>query len=221
LWRIAQGLRRFVFESPEPFVVPANAMRAVDTSWPFGDDSSKQTELVAFLAKHFGGVVGHGVERPIGTITARDHHALVTSHLVKLRGECHSAAAAEPAPTVTAAGTHLGEVRAFLTTYYGNDGTPGCGSDLRAPMRTLRAKNCMGLVTVHGYEYQLVDVGMRMLEPHELLKAQFGRFAEDYDLRPACTKSAQVRLIGNSVCPELAEQVVRANLSDSRAREAA
>jgi DNA (cytosine-5)-methyltransferase 1 len=69
-------------------------------------------------------------------------------------------------------------------------------------------------VTVEGTEYQIVDIGMRMLEPHELLRAQFGRFAEAYDLGAARTKAGMVRLIGNSVCPEVAEAVVRANVVD-------
>lgn len=56
-----------------------------------------------------------------------------------------------------------------------------------------------------------VDIGMRMLEPHELLAAQFGRFAAAYDLSRATTKAAKVRLIGNSVCPEVAEAIIRAN----------
>jgi len=60
--------------------------------------------------------------------------------------------------------------------------------------------------------YQVVDIGMRMLEPHELLSAQFGRFAAAYDLSAAGTKSEQVLLIGNSVCPEVAEALVRANV---------
>jgi DNA (cytosine-5)-methyltransferase 1 len=54
---------------------------------------------------------------------------------------------------------------------------------------------------------------MRMLEPHELLRAQFGRFA-GYDLSEATTKAAKVRLIGNSVCPEMAEALVAANVAE-------
>jgi oligoribonuclease (3'-5' exoribonuclease) len=77
-------------------------------------------------------------------------------------------------------------------------------------MRTITTRHRLGLVTVAGAEYQIADIGMRMLEPHELLRAQFGRFAETYDLSAAKTKAAQVRLIGNSVCPEVAEALVRA-----------
>jgi DNA (cytosine-5)-methyltransferase 1 len=171
-------------------------------------NGQKHGLVSAFLAKHFGGVVGHELQREIGTITARDHHALAAAHLVKLRGECHSAAADEPVPTLTSGGTHIAEVCAFLLKYYG---TARAGQQIDIPLHTLEAKHRFGLVTVEGTDYQIIDIGMRMLEPHELLRAQFGRFAASYDLSIAKTKTAMVRLIGNSVCPEVAEAVVRAN----------
>jgi DNA (cytosine-5)-methyltransferase 1 len=114
---------------------------------------------------------------------------------------------------------HTRAVRAFLTTYYSSDGTKGKGQRLDEPARTITAKARLGLVTVEGTEYQIVDIGMRMLEPHELLRAQFGRFADAYDLSAATTKAGKVRLIGNSVCPEVAEAVVASNLTGER-REA-
>jgi DNA (cytosine-5)-methyltransferase 1 len=201
----------------------------------------KHALVSAFLAKHFGGVVGHEIARPVGAVTARDHHSLVSAvmvepgqrhgrgtrpaedplstvmakdrhgmaaaTLVKMRGDC-----AVPRPTVPAQGTHIAEVRAFLTAFYGSDGTAGKGQRLDDPARTLTAKHRLGLVTVEGIDYQIVDIGMRMLEPHELLAAQFGRYAAAYDLSAARTKAAKVRLIGNSVAPECAEALVRANL---------
>ena len=121
-------------------------------------------------------------------------------------------------PSVTAGGIHVYEVRAFLSAYYGNDGTGG--QSLLEPMRTLTAKARLGLVTVEGIDYQITDIGFRMLEPHELLLAQFGAYAERYDLSAARTKKDKIRLIGNSVCPEVAEALVRANFPEAT-REAA
>lgn len=168
----------------------------------------------AFLAKHYGGVVGVPLgERPLDTVTAKDHHALTAATLVKLRGECHGSDVADPAPTITASGNHIAQVQAFLTTYYGNDGSSG--QDARDPMRTITAKARLGLVTIQTVngpvDYRIVDIGMRMLEPDELLRATFGKYADGYDLSAAKTKEAQVRLIGNAVPPELVEAVVRAN----------
>lgn len=181
-------------------------------------NSRKHGLVSAFLAKHFGGVVGHELQREIGTITARDHHALAAAHLVKLRGECHGASAEDPMPTLTSGGTHVAEVCAFLLKYYG---TARAGQSLELPLHTLEAKHRFGLVTVEGIDYQIADIGMRMLEPHELLRAQFGRFAASYDLSVAKTKTAMVRLIGNSVCPEVAEAVVSVNCPHLVNRKAA
>ncbi len=175
-----------------------------------------KTALVsAFLAKHYTGVVGHGVERPIGAITTADHHSLVTSHMIKLRGTCrHGQDHRQPMPTVTAGGLHLGEVRAFLIKYYGQ----GVGQPANDPLHTITSKDRMGLVTIHGEEYQLADIGMRMLQPRELYRAQ--GFPNSYIIditRPdgkPLTKTAQVRMVGNSVSPYPAAALVSANCTE-------
>ncbi len=264
LWRIAQGIKRFVLESPAPFIVKVNhggmearcesideplttvtaerrghavvtpvvaptmvqtgygerpwqGPRVLDLDAPLGTvvaGGQKHALVSAFLAKHFGGVVGQTVDQPTSTITAQDHHALAAATLVKFRGseeQGHSGTAdlREPLGTITGGGNHVAEVRAFLTAYYGAEAS---GQSLKKPARTITAKHRLGLVTVQGSDYQIADIGMRMLEPHELLSAQFGRFAERYDLSAATTKAAKVRLIGNSVCPEVAAAIVAANL---------
>jgi DNA (cytosine-5)-methyltransferase 1 len=107
---------------------------------------------------------------------------------------------------------------AFLVTYYSEGSV---GQDVRNPMRTVTSKDRLGLVTIEGIDYQIVDIGMRMLEPHELLAAQFGTFAADYDMSDARTKTAQVRLIGNSVPPEEVLALVRANTTATAMQEAA
>ena len=180
-------------------------------------DGQKHALVSAFLAKHFGGVVGQQLELPTSTITAKDHQSLAAATLIRFNHDDHGIPLDAPAPTVTAHANHIAEVRAFLTTYYGSDGTTGKGQGVLEPMRTVTAKHRLGLVTVEGTEYQIVDIGMRMLQPHELLRAQFGAFAEAYDISAARTKADQVRLIGNSVCPEVAEAVVRANLPEGAA----
>jgi DNA (cytosine-5)-methyltransferase 1 len=178
-------------------------------------NGQKHGLVSAFLATHYGGEVGIPADRPASTITATDHHGLVAATLATFRGtdpsQPGSASVEEPLPVVSAGGVHVAEVRAFLTAYYGSDGTEGQGQQLLEPMRTLTTRHRLGLVVIEGTEYQIVDIGMRMLQPHELKAAQFGRFAAAYDLSAAKTKSAQVRLIGNSVCPEVAEALIRAN----------
>lgn len=153
---------------------------------------------------------GHPASAPLSTIASRGpHQGLVTGHLTQFRGSNNGKGDPnEPMPTLTAQGNHIAEVRAFLTAYFGNERD---GQPLTDPMRTVTSKQRFGLVTVEGVEYQIVDIGMRMLSPRELLRAQFGRFADDYVLTG--TQEQQIAGIGNSVCPELAEALVRANCS--------
>lgn len=194
---------------------PGQAPRAPGLDKPLGTvvaGGGKHALVSAMLAKHYGGVVGTGVNVPFGTVTTSDHHSVVTSHLVKLRNSQFGQSVDEPMPTLTAGGWHVGEVRAFLIKYYGADQDPR----LEEPLHTVTTKDRFGLVTVQGEEYQIVDIGMRMLTPRELARAQ--GFPDDYVLDPVVngkplTKTAQVRMIGNSVCPPLARALLTANFS--------
>ena len=159
-----------------------------------------------------------GADEPLSTVTAqRRGHAVTTAHLAHLRGECVGSRMEEPSPTVTAGGTHVAEVRAFLMKYYGEGGQL---QGVPEPLHTLTAKARMGLVTIRGVDYQIVDIGMRMLEPHELLRCQFGELGDGYTLdvekivrgqRRPIAKKDKIRLIGNSVPPHVARAVVEAN----------
>jgi len=174
----------------------------------------KQALVSAFLAKHYGGVVGTGVEQPTGTITTCDHHSAVVAHMMKMRGENVGHEADAPLHTVTAGGKHYAEVRDFLLKYYGADQDPR----LEEPLHTVTTKDRFGLVMVHGEPYQIVDIGMRMLTPRELYLAQ--GFPDDYviehdQMGNPITKEAQVRMCGNSVSPVLAKAIIRANIAES------
>ncbi|HHT8992822.1 TPA: DNA cytosine methyltransferase [Burkholderia cenocepacia] len=151
---------------------------------------------------------------PTATVTAKADTAVIASHLVKLRGTCRDGAPVdEPLHTISAGGTHHAEVRAFLIKYYGEGGQ---WQDAREPMHTIPTRDRIGLVTIHGEDYAIVDIGMRMLTPRELARAQ--GFPDSYVLDPVVngkplSKSAQVRMIGNSVCPDVATALIRANFS--------
>ncbi|HNW34439.1 MAG TPA: DNA cytosine methyltransferase, partial [Candidatus Ozemobacteraceae bacterium] len=180
LRRIASGIVRHVIDC-EPFVVPSSALPASS------DNSAIST---AFIAKHYGGVVGHNLFRPIGTITAIDHHALVVASTDPTRH-------------------HADSVAAFLISYYGQSRG---GESITLPMPTVVTKDRHGLVTarINGETRVITDIGMRMLTPRELATAQ--GFPESYVLTG--TKTQQVARIGNSVCPPVAAAVVTAQLGD-------
>ncbi|WP_059043999.1 DNA cytosine methyltransferase [Paenibacillus rubinfantis] len=181
------------------------------------DTSNRYGLVAAHVVRHFGESVGSSVGEPLGTVTAGGggKSGLVTSHLVKLRGTCQDGQpVTEPMPTITAGGLHVGEVRAFLLKYYGSADN---GKQLDEPLHTITTKDRFGLVTIEGIDYQIVDIGMRMLEPHELFAAQ--GFPPNYIIDVDADgvrypKSAQVARCGNAVPPPFAAALVRANLPE-------
>lgn len=197
------------------------APRALDPERPLGTavGTGKHALVSAFLAKHYGGVVGSAIPDPIATITSQDHHSLVAASLIKMNfGDKQWYPATEPLRTVLAGANHHGLVLSFLTQYNGQS----IGTDLRTPMNTSSSNDRFGLVTVHGEDYAIVDIGLRMLTPRELFRAQ--GFPEDYriemefDGRPL-SKTAQVRMCGNSVAPPIAAAMVRAQFEVSEERQ--
>lgn len=179
--------------------------------------------VAAFLSKYHGEtspgeVRGQLPDEPIRTIDTSNRFSLVTSHLIKLRGTGQGMnighPVTEPLHTVSAGGNHIGEVRAFLLKYYGAEQD---GQACTEPLHTITAKHKFGLVTIHGQDYQIVDIGMRMLEPHELFAAQ--GFPDSYIIDrdyegSRYSKAAQVARCGNAVPPPFAEHLVRANLPE-------
>ena len=180
-------------------------------------DSSNRYGLVAsFLHKYYdGGYKGAGetVENPLPTVAAWDHNSVVTANLIQMNNHCDGKDIRQPLPTITAGDGHFGEVRAFLIKYYGQ----GTGQDIEQPLDTVTARDRFGLVTIEGVDYQIVDIGLRMLEPRELYGCQ--GFPDDYIIDHDYTgktypRSEQVRRCGNAVCPPIPAALVRANLSE-------
>ncbi|MFZ5770513.1 MAG: DNA cytosine methyltransferase [Thermodesulfobacteriota bacterium] len=220
LRRIAKGVIRYVIDAAEPFIVTANhsgdCFRGQGLGVPFRTITAARDAhglVTAHLARQFGQSVGQPADAPAPTVTAggMGKTSLVASHLIKLRGTCRDGQVLQqPMPTVTAGGMHLGEVRAFLTKYYGRS----TAVRLQAPLSTITTRGRFGLVMVHGEPWQIVDIGMRMLSPRELFTAQ--GFPPSYIIAPKVdgkplTATAQVRMCGNSVPPQFAAAVVQAN----------
>jgi len=169
----------------------------------------KHNLVAALLTTNFTGAVGRKMTDPAPTVTGRDHTSVTTahlasSHLLKLYGTSHSADVRGPLPTVTGGGQHLAEVRALMELV-ADPGTLGPDSD------------CV-TVRIGGLWYVIVDIHMRMLQPKELFGAQ--GFPPDYLIhfyylhkgkRKRATKTDQIKLAGNSVCPQVAKRLVLAN----------
>lgn len=277
LKRIAAGIKRYVLDSPRPFLVsianyggwgaPAHdinkplstvtanpkgghhavcvptlvqtgygerprkgnrkgqAPRVPGLDKPLGTvvaGGAKHALVAAFMAKHYGGMVGCPIDRPAPTQTCRGtQNQVVAVHMLNQKGSRQSIRSAnEPLSTVCASTTHAGLVAALLVKYYGSE-TGGYAVD--EPLHTIPTRDRYGLVSVEidGETYVITDIGMRMLQPRELYRAQ--GFSDDYVIdygldeqgeRMDFTKTAQVKMCGNSVSPPCAEALVRANVAE-------
>lgn len=200
--RIARGVKKFVLDNPDPFII---------------EDESEDIKIPILIQYHSettkDEVRGQGIEDPIMTVDSSNRYGLVASFISKFYKSGTGQDMREPLHTITAGDGHFGEVRAFLTKYYGS----GTGQDIKEPLDTITAQDRFGLVTIYGTEYQIVDIGLRMLEPKELYGCQ--GFPADYIIDRDCEGKAypraeQVRRCGNAVCPPIPTALVRANLKE-------
>ena len=195
----------------------------------------KHAAACAYLMQANGGfneTPGHDPRRPVSTITNSGSQQQVVAAMLVTNTTNHAARdLRDPTPTITTGGHHAAvtctlspeheagalRVAAFLTTYYGN----GQECDPRDPMNTVTTRDRLALVTVvlKGTPYLIVDIGLRMLTPRELYRAQ--GFPPDYQIEVGhdgrrFPKSAQVRMVGNSVSPHPAAALIAANCGDLR-----
>ena len=256
--RIARGVKKFVLDNLEPFIIQVNhggerkpqdirePMLTITGKHGFGivspmliqyhsettqkevrgqeikepimtvDGSNRYGLVTSFLHKYYdGGYKGAGddVKNPLPTVTAIDHNSICAATLIQMNNHCDGRDIEQPLPTITAGDGHFGEVRALLIKYYGQ----GTGQDIRKPLDTVTAQDRFGLVTIQGTDYQIADIGLRMLEPKELYGCQ--GFPEDYIIDhdsegKSYPRSEQVKRCGNAVCPPIPAALVRVNLPE-------
>lgn len=181
------------------------------------------------------------------------HHAVVTAHIEQANGGPRNTRSAgrdarRPLSTATTTGsqqrivqTTLVEegvlppelmasavnVASFLVKYYATDGENEASQSqpVDRPLDTIttKARFAVVTVTIDAVTYIIVDIGLRMLKPRELARAQ--GFPDSYVLNPECWYTTekgnrkfgalpiamQISAIGNSVCPPVARALVAAN----------
>lgn len=180
------------------------------------DTAPRYALSCAHIMKNYGGGytgAGSKADAPLDTVTATDHNSLVTAHIMTMRNHMDGQLVDEPLGTITAGTTHHLEVQAFLLKYYGN----GTANSVSEPLDTVTARDRFALVTIHGEEYIITDIRMRMLQPRELFNAQ--GFPEDYIIDhdadgKVYPKVKQVARCGNAVTPPVPAALVRANLPE-------
>lgn len=205
--------------------------RALDLNKPLGTvvaGGVKHAPVVAYLAQQNGGfneTPGHCARRPLSTVTnTGSQQQIVTAHLATLRRNIVGTEAAEPLLTVAAGGEHHAVVQSGMADLaHGLTVEQVAGAKrVTALMREYHgiAKDLCGdfvTVMINGETYVIVDLGLRMLTPRELYKAQ--GFPESYIIDVGhdgrkFSKSAQVRMVGNSVCPNITKALIQANLPE-------
>lgn len=198
--RIARGIKKFVLDNPTPYLV---------------DESITPLLIQYHNEKSSKEVRGQLIDRPLMTTDASNRYGLVTAFVSKYFAGGYQSAGVnvtDPLPTVTAI-DHNALIEAFLVKYYGQ----GEGQTHGEPLHTITTKDRFSLVTVREEVYQIADIGMRMLTPRELFRAQGfpNRYIIDHDADGRrYPKSAQVARCGNAVPPPFATALVRANLPE-------
>ncbi|MBD8960360.1 MAG: DNA cytosine methyltransferase [Clostridiales bacterium] len=180
------------------------------------DTSNRYALSVAHIMKNYGGGyngAGSAADAPLDTVTAKDHNSLVTAHIMTMRNNMDGQPIDEPLTTISCSGAHHAEVQAFLVKYF----STGAAKPVDEPLDTVTTKDRFALVTIHGEQYIITDIKMRMLQPRELFNAQgFPRnyvIDHDADGHPY-GKSKQVARCGNAVTPPVPAALVRANLPE-------
>lgn len=147
------------------------------------------------------GAGSKSADLPLGTVTASGNggHAVAEAELAELLPEHQEGAL---------------RVAAFLVKYYG---TGANVPSLTDPADTITTKDRLALVTVviKGTPYVIVDIGLRMLKPHELYRAHgfpVGYIIDRTANGTPLTTSAAVRMVGNSVSPPPLRALAEANL---------
>ena len=225
--RIAEGLRRYVITAERPFLLDSSRAAPV-LSRQFGcsigqsvmephptiTQSNHDALITANLIKMRGTNIGTPVDEPLRTISAQgQHHALVSSCLVKYYGnESGGVPVSDPLHTITSKdrmalvsaslmeGTNYEQTRDFLKEW------KVIGPNEEAEFQKA------------GITYRITDIMMRMLTPRELYTAQ--GFPTSYIIDHGAdgisiTKTAQVRMCGNSVPPPMVAALIQANGPDT------
>lgn len=225
--RIARGMKKFVLDNPEPFIVPigygeregqAPRLHSIDNPIPTVVAGAKHYLCAPALIQYHSETAAHevrgqGIREPIMTVDGSNRYGLVAGFLSKFYKSGTGQDLREPLHTVTTSPGHFGEVRAFLVKYYGQ----GTGQAVTDPLDTIPTHDRFGLVTIQGVDYQIVDIGLRMLEPRELYGCQ--GFPDDYIIDhdysgKSYPRAEQVKRCGNAVCPPIPAAMVRANLPE-------
>lgn len=206
---------------------PGQAPRALDLSAPLGTivaGGAKHAVVSGFLAQHNTNAPSHDLRKPLSTIVGKGcTQTPVAAWLAKYYGTEQDPRISSPLDTVTTK-ARFGTMAAELAAPPFGPEHEGKARAVAQFMRDHDAWDEREYVTleVDGQSFVVVDIGMRMLTPRELFRAQ--GFPEDYAIEGVWReddmgewafqpfpKDVQISCCGNSVSPPIAEALVAAN----------
>lgn len=159
LRRIARGLDKFTIKADKPFIIPVGygersgqEPRTHDIQKPMSTVVStvKQRFVMPSIQKYYGGIVGSEMSKPLGTVTAVDHNALMAANLIQYHSEQSGSEVRgqsfdKPIMTVDMSNRY-GLVAANIVKYYnGADHASGCDT----PLHTITTKDRNALIESH------------------------------------------------------------------------
>lgn len=226
--RVIRGVDKFTIRSGRPFIVECNhagAGHVKDVGSPIGTVLAKHTagivapSLIQYHTEQTERVRANGLGEPLPTVTAIDHNAVTTAHIVEFKGQDIGQDIRKPLRTITASAGEFADCRTELVRAEGSE--LGHWPEVRA----LLNRHCgyeladdeILLLEIGGVRYFIADILLRMLTPRELYNAM--GFPPDYIidrdyLGNEYGKTKQVARCGNAVCPPMATALVRANLPE-------
>ena len=199
-----------------------NDQHGQDAAEPMHTITAKDREAVtmATLTEYHGTSTGQDMGDPMHTTLSKPHQAIQTAHMVKMKGTNLGGPVQEPVQTITASGTHHGLVITKV-----EKAAPGANLQRWPLIREALNKYCdyhladneVILFLIDGAWYFMADIGLRMLTPAELYRAN--GFPTDYIIERdyqgnTYGKTKQVARCGNAVPPPFATALVRANFPE-------
>lgn len=163
--RIARGLKKFVLENEEPFIVQVN----------------NGEKAAPYVMCNNENNVGAGTEEPLPTVTTGNRNFLVAPALIQYHsetrnGEVRGQQLQEPVMTVDGSNRYA-LVASFLQKYYGG-GYAGCGAGADGPLPTVTSVDHNSLCVATLIQMNNHCDGRDMEEPLPTITAGDGHFGE-------------------------------------------
>ena len=188
--RIARGLKKFVLDNPEPFIIQCNhggERRQNDIKEPLPTITGKhgygivEPKIVPYMGTNTTNHPGGNCKNPIHTITTGNQQCLISPTLIQYhsetsKDEVRGQSIEDPIMTVDGSNRY-GLVTSFLHKYY-DGGYTGAGDTVENPLPTVTSWDHNSLCAVNLIQMNNHCDGRDVKEPIPTITAGDGHFGE-------------------------------------------